>query len=132
MRMAERRGMNEIMLIIALTLFGEARGETHQGKVAVASVIYNRAKERGVTMTAVCLQPKQFSCWGDEMLINKVHGSLDAWFDCVIIAQAMTDGSFQPVLNANHYYNPDLASPSWGDLLEEVAVIGRHRFGRLS
>jgi N-acetylmuramoyl-L-alanine amidase len=51
--------------ITTLTLWGEARGERIEGRVAVACVIRNRvnAKRFGKDYTAVCLAPYQFSCW---------------------------------------------------------------------
>ena len=54
------------ILIIALTLMAEARGETSEGRRAVASVIWHRAHERNQTWEDVCLAPKQFSCWNDR------------------------------------------------------------------
>lgn len=52
-----------------LTLEAEAGGEPIEGQVAVASVIRNRVGKRfGDSYKAVCLAPKQFSCWnpGDD------------------------------------------------------------------
>jgi N-acetylmuramoyl-L-alanine amidase len=54
---------------MALTLYGEARGEPIEGKIAVAMVIRNRvlAHYRGATSYAeVCLAKDQFSCWIEE------------------------------------------------------------------
>lgn len=57
----------------ALTLWGEARGESREGKVAVMWVIRNRAEADlhgdskpdwwGESIRDVCLRPGQFSCW---------------------------------------------------------------------
>ena len=49
--------------ILAKTLYGEARGEGYNGLLAVATVIYNRAKGDKFKFIKVCLQAKQFSCW---------------------------------------------------------------------
>jgi len=47
-----------------LTLWAECRGEPIEGQVAVAAVIRNRVGKRfGASYKAVCLAPKQFSCW---------------------------------------------------------------------
>lgn len=57
---------NEIM---ALTVFGEARGESIDGQVAVAHVILNRFTanpKKYKTLANVCLEPLQFSCWNDS------------------------------------------------------------------
>ena len=55
--------MTAEILVIALTLLGEARGEGIEGMAGVASVIQTRAIERKQTPTQVCLAPKQFSFW---------------------------------------------------------------------
>lgn len=51
--------------IAARTVYGESRGETSEGRLAVAHVIRNRLKTGrwGTTVAAVCLAPSQFSCW---------------------------------------------------------------------
>jgi len=57
--------LNEIsdMDILALTIYGEARGEPIEGQIAVASVIRNRAAAWHRTYREICLAPEQFSCW---------------------------------------------------------------------
>src|SRR5512134_3045692 len=49
--------------VMARTVYGEARGEPHEGRLAVAHVILNRARAGGwfgAGVSEVCLQ---FSCW---------------------------------------------------------------------
>ncbi|MEK9724321.1 MAG: cell wall hydrolase, partial [Rhodospirillaceae bacterium] len=58
---------------VARTVWGEARGEPFNGKIAIAWVIRNRVEldlhgdEKpdwwGEGYEAVCLKPWQFSCW---------------------------------------------------------------------
>lgn len=117
---------------IASTLWMEARGEGRNGIDAVASVIYNRAKVKdGNAMAAVCLKPKQFSCWNGRKntVPKKARGAM--WDYCKTVASRMVGGSFKPTNNANHYYNPALCNPSWGKSLRGAFVLGNHRFGRL-
>ena len=65
--------------VACLTLWGECRGESFEGKTWVAAVIWNRANDhlkRGKAndirdaIGQVCLAPHQFSCWknGNEFL----------------------------------------------------------------
>lgn len=55
--------------VLALTIWGEARGEPVEGQIAVAQVVRNRLSD--ATNTAprwrdVCLAPKQFSCFNEN------------------------------------------------------------------
>ena len=55
--------------ILARTLWGEARGESLAGQIAVAWTIRNRVKDGkdkswwGEGYASVCQKPYQFSCW---------------------------------------------------------------------
>jgi hypothetical protein len=52
--------------VMARTVFGEARGEPYQGRLAVAHVILNRVRAGGwfgASVSEVCLKRWQFSCW---------------------------------------------------------------------
>lgn len=123
------------LLVIAATLMAEAGGEDLAGKQAVASVILYRTANSNPT--DVCLAPKQFSCWngGEDAMIQRIRAWVredsTAWTDCLRLARHMIVGTFKPTIHANHYFNPDLASPSWGPLMSNQVKIGRHIFGSL-
>ena len=54
---------------MAKTVWGEARGEDKEGRIAVASVILNRKNKQGwmgKTIIDVCLKKWQFSCWNEN------------------------------------------------------------------
>lgn len=117
--------------ITANTLFEECRGESEAGQRAVASVIYNRAANQGKTLKAVCLSPKQFSCWnkgytkarprlGKE---KEILSRFEAW------EAQMEDGTFKTSGKWTHYYNPRLAAPSWAKSLKNKSTVGNHVFG---
>lgn len=118
------------IILIALTLHGEAGIEPFSGKQAVASVIYNRAGGDLEKIQAVILKPKQFSCWNNNVPIADTLPTGSAWDDCVLIAKAMVDGSFNPVTNASHYFNPSISNPAWARGMEYCATINRHVFLR--
>lgn len=133
---AAESGLSHEVLVVAETIWREARGESYEGRKAVASVIHNRMHERGMSAYEVVLQRKQFSCWnGREHEIGEdfaaIHGADSVWRECVGLAKAVCDGSLIPSVTANHYYNPRLSNPSWGVAMKSVVVIGRHRFGRV-
>ncbi len=52
--------------LFAITMYGEARGETDMGRIAQGSVVLERVEHRewdGTTVKEVCLMPRQFSCF---------------------------------------------------------------------
>lgn len=132
--------------LVALTIYGESRGESMLGKMAVASVIRNRLESGrwGALYATVVLAPKQFSCWtiGDPNLavIREIGQSLSADLtptdpvvkQCLWIADGTVNGLLEStVLDARHYYAASLEHPpSWAATGELVAQIGAHRFYR--
>src|SRR5262245_17380118 len=84
------------VLIVAATVYGEARGEPVEGQIAVAQVINLRSAKRDITFQQVCLAPKQFSCWneGDPnravLLANLERSPADlVWRQCVWVAEGV-------------------------------------------
>ncbi len=114
---------------IAWTIWAEARGEGQRGMALVASVIYNRSVERNMFVVDVCKQRKQFSCWNG--VTNPKIPSGPQWEYCLILSRGLVQGHFKPFCNSNHYYNPRLASPSWGNEMSDVFYFKEHKFGRL-
>lgn len=120
--------------IIAKTLYGEARGETTMGKIAVATVIYNRANGDNTKYVKVCLKPKQFSCWNktDDIKITD-------WISygiCKLIASGMMDNTlkyypFEKIRPTNYLttklYNsskcPDWARGHLGEIVDHHTFI---------
>lgn len=125
--------------ILARTLLGEAEGETYRGKVAVAWVVVNRVMQPRfpAVVAAVCLQPRQFSCWnrGSPRLpvmlkARPIEGSMFA--ECLEVAASVIREELpDPTNGADHYFNPDLAAPAWGKVMTDEIEIGRHRFGKV-
>jgi len=118
------------LLSIAMTLYCEAASEGEIGMRAVASVIYNEASRTGKDYTAVCQNPRRYSCWRDidAFQIDETSG---AWKTARKLARQMVIREFRPDGTWTHYYNPRLANPNWADLMINVSEIGNHRFGVL-
>lgn len=117
--------------IIADTLYLEARGEGEHGQRAVATVIYNRAKNTGKTFDAVCLQPFQFSCWNGyktRKIVPKARSDVKAYELCLAIEKELLTGKFEPLGNWTHYYNPRLCPPKWARDGQNKTQIGNHIF----
>lgn len=127
---------------IALTLYGEARGETREGRIAVACVLRNRFRSGkwGRTYEAVCLAPKQFSCWNATdpnrhvlltlaALPEKHHADHPVLAECYVLADVLLAESLINSLgNSQHYYAASIAPPKWAASGELVASVGHHKF----
>lgn len=130
---------------IALTLFGEDRGGSTAGRLAVADVIRNRVKSGrwGHTFESVCCAPKQFSCWNAtdpnlvklRAIIERVESG-DGWAD-PILAECywIADGFIEDVVlpqfhhSPTHYYASTIKQPpSWAKSGEFVGERDGHLF----
>jgi hypothetical protein len=136
--------------IVALTLWGEARGQPVQGIIGVGNVISNRVRDAqrrwGTTWQDVCLRRWQFSCWiregGEanyERMVDLVsetaahHPLKDKVMrQCWWIARGIVDDLLLDVTKgANHYYADVIPPPKWAKGQEPTVVIGLHRFFKL-
>ena len=121
--------MSNILFIIALTLWGEARGEGEEGMKMVASVIWNRAENRDMSLDDVCMQPRQFSSWNNGAIsLNEDQLKSKEWRMCMMIAADMVEMKFVPITTADHFYNPEITSPIWADKMKFVYKYGNHVF----
>ena len=121
------------MEIFAKTIFGEARGETLEGQVAVACCILNRFNSKkwfaGKTIAQTCQKPWQFSCWNKndpnaQKIANLTFPTYSKYFP--VIKEAMQ----KDITNgATHYYAPALVKcPNWAKDKTPCARIGNHLF----
>ncbi len=140
--------------ILARTIYGEARGEPIDGKIAVANVVLNRTriaqelfKERGKvfshlfgngTVAGACLRPYQFSCWNEKdpnsEKVKKIKAS-DLYFaECITVAKMALAGlCIDNTQGSTHYHVTSIGfPPSWkgnGEPDKEpVVIIGSHSF----
>lgn len=129
--------------ILARTIWGEARGESLQGKEAIANVITNRVKHAntrknfwwGNDIESVCQKPFQFSCWNkDDVNHSKITAitSADTQFAlCQRIAMRAINGLLFDHTNGADHYHADYMTPKWAKTERITATIGRHIFYRL-
>lgn len=129
--------------IVALTLWGEARGEPVEGRIAVACVIRNRVREPGWwgdSYMSVCLAKQQFSCWNaDDPNYSKLMAlsnhmlrgeSVDAILDeCLWVAEGIVGGRVRDRVGAaTHYYAESIQAPKWAKGATLVGRVGHHLF----
>lgn len=121
---------------LAAGIYFEARGESLEGQIGVASVILNRvgAKNYPDTICGVVYQGAsrktgcQFSFTCDARL-NKVPNERRAWARARRTAEYVTMGRLNRTeLAPAMFYHADYVQPYWAASMVEVAKIGRHIF----
>ena len=114
--------------LMSQIVYAESKGEPFEGKVAVASVILNRAlsPQFPSTVKEVIFQPKAFSC--------VINGSINVeptqeCFDAVY--QALNTETSH--VEALFFYNPEIATCTWMSNVEkaDITPIGNHVFFNL-
>ena len=124
--------------VVACTLWGEARNQGEEGMRAVAGVIANRWRSqyrRCQTAQAVCLDPRQFSCWlkndPNQPRMLAVARQPDAPFGQAL---GIADELLQRTLGdttrkARHYYAMSMPRPpTWARGKFPCVVIREHLF----
>jgi uncharacterized protein (TIGR02594 family) len=132
-------GSKRDQIILARTIYGEARGEQADGKAAVASVVLNRAKIGGWyghSIEEVCLKRKQFSCWNandpnraiiKDMEAHEGDQTFDRCFD--LSAQAILGQLDDKTGGATHFHADTMRRfPDWAKGATRTAHIGHHIF----
>jgi spore germination cell wall hydrolase CwlJ-like protein len=124
--------------LLAMLIWGEARGESKEGKIAVAWTVKNRVLARkwwGKTWANVILGRWQYSCFWEKvpskMLRSPLkHDTQAVWDDCVGVAEGVYDGTIpDPSDGATHYYEIHMkVAPDWAERLEYKEQIGNHKF----
>ncbi len=132
--------MNDItfddIIVVAKTVYGEARGELPLGRLAVAWVIRNRWESgkwfgRG-TVTDVCLRSFQFSAWNENdpnrAKLEALSPDHPVYQLCLYAALgAMRGLEEDPTGGATHYFATRTTRPAWAKG-KHGRIIGGHSF----
>lgn len=137
---------------LALTVYGEARGESVYGRIAVGCTVRNRVAANKArwglnSYKQVCLKAWQFSCWLPAGGADNYATVMEAarvllggerpgpvLRECLWVAEGvMTDRLQDCVSGATHYFAPAAMKPAgkvpeWANGLYHVAQIGSHLF----
>jgi N-acetylmuramoyl-L-alanine amidase len=132
---------------LATTIYGEARGESMRGQIAVAWTVLNRAVSKKIC--DVVLAPMQYSVYNDNPELREAATSLRiapkqnnvidkiSWKQATQLAMAVLRREIpDPTDGATHYLNPDLTKaqgyklPAWAKEFTFVAFIDSHKFFR--
>ena len=111
--------------LLARLIYGEARGESYRGKVAVGAVALNRVKSASFpnSIAGVIYQPGAFSVVADGQI------NLTPDEECLRAARDAMNGS-DPSGGAIYYYNPKKTTNQWILSRPVVATIGNHVFAK--
>lgn len=147
--------MNRDLKYLALTIYGEARGEPIEGQIAVASVIRNRIIKNLQTWPAkegqfvdICLTDKQFSCWNksdpnytelNTLVIEMERADFIPNYilkQCLFLAKGIISGELHSnIKGATHYLETNLyerlkhTDPNhWANKLAFITTKGHHTF----
>lgn len=105
----------------------EAKGESYQGKIAVANVVINRVKDSRFpnTITNVIYAPRQFSPVSNGAIYNIPSE------DSVNAATAALYGEVQPeAKDAFYFWAKYVKKSNWIWTRQLTGIIGNHCFGR--
>lgn len=127
-------------VLLAMLIFGEARGESVDVKKAVANVVLNRLRAGGFgkTLTHVILAPNQFSCFNaNDVNHTKMYRPLSyetssVWEQCYFAGLTARLGVHaDPTNGATFYHDSSINHPpkDWGTV-EKTVQLGRLTFYR--
>ena len=130
--------------VLALTIYGESRGEPIEGQVAVACVVRNRFNhDKYANYKDVCLKPEQFSCWNNNDPNYFVLQSLgEALFNndptdpvmrqCLFIADGVITGIILDNTHGARYYLTswmfNTKKPEWAKATTNIIAKGSQVF----
>src|SRR5690554_3146904 len=110
----------------------EARSETREGQIAVASVILNRVDHPNFpdTIQGVISQPYQYSYLMD--MHKQTRPTAKDWDKAFIVAYDVKHGVVERVSDALFYLNPRSVErmPRWAKEYEYVMTVDNHTFYR--
>lgn len=109
--------------LLARLIYGEARGESYVGQVAVGAVVLNRIKSASFpnTMSGVIYQRYAFTAVDDGQINLTPNATARK------AAQDAMNG-WDPSYGALYYYNPATATSAWIFSRKTTVTIGNHVF----
>lgn len=114
---------NADIQLLARLIYGEARGESYVGQVAVGAVVLNRIKSASFpnTMAGVIYQKYAFTAVDDGQINLTPNATAKK------AAQDAING-WDPSYGALYYYNPATATSQWIFSRKTTTTIGNHVF----
>ena len=109
--------------LLARLIYGEARGESYVGQVAVGAVVMNRIRSSSFpnSMSGVIYQRYAFTAVDDGQINLTPNATARK------AAQDAMNG-WDPTYGALYYYNPATATSAWIFTRKTTVTIGNHVF----
>ncbi len=111
--------------LLARLIYGEARGESYVGQVAIGAVVMNRIKSSSFpnTMSGVIYQKYAFTAVSDGQInLTPNDTARKAALDAI--------NGWDPSYGALYYYNPKTATSAWIFSRQTIVTIGNHVFAK--
>jgi spore germination cell wall hydrolase CwlJ-like protein len=117
------------VLCLAMNIYGEARGESLEGQMAVAQVTLNRVEHPAYPddVCSVVFQESQFSWTRSPLEINEPEAFATS---LQVAGQVLFDRPEDLTHGSTHFYSGKRV-PSWAHRLDRVGRIDNHTFFRL-
>lgn len=117
--------------IVLQTIAMESANQSARGQEAVAGVILERSRQSGKPLEAVCLAPRQFSCWNSPKEANRW---LLRHYDSQTRGRAVkayheAKNRILAYRGIRHYHAKGVM-PKWAKGHTPAFVIGEHLFYR--
>lgn len=114
---------NTDLNLLSKLVYGEARGESYKGMVAVAATVLNRVSDSRFpnSISGVIYQQGAYTCVSD----GQINLSPDS--QSKKAAQDAING-WDPTSGCIYYFNPNTATSSWIWSRPQVITIGKHIF----
>lgn len=111
--------------LLAHMVYGEARGESQEGKVAIAAVILNRTRDVKFphNVKDVMFEPDAFTAVSDGQFNLRPDQTAYEAVDEALKGADPTDGAL-------YYWNPQTATSGWVWSRTVIKQIGQHLFAK--
>ena len=124
--------------LLALTMYGEARGESVEARIGVGCVVRNRVRTqyRGASYHGVCLERLQFSCWNDDdpnqAVLTTIARDLtrhitqaEDFRETLFLAEGIVGDQLRDLTRGARHYHDVSVRPSWAREDRRVLRLGR-------
>ncbi len=111
--------------LLTRLIYGEARGESYVGQVAIGAVVMNRIRSSSFpnTLSGVVYQKYAFTAVADGQInLTPNATARKAALDAM--------NGWDPTYGAIYYYNPATATSAWIFSRQTIVTIGNHVFAK--